>query len=151
MKKLPFLPVGKIISYVPEDNEFMQAAKKAAEELSLDKKHQTGVVIVKDSQILSQGANGSAFHKNFCCLRKLVKASTGKLYWLCPGCSPKNHAEQTAIRNAKKAGITVEGADLYLWGHWWCCEPCWNAMINANIKNVFLYEGAYEKFDSGRT
>ncbi len=150
--KMPYLPEGKTVSYVPENNQFMQTAKKAAQTLSSDEKHQTGAVIVKKGEILVEGANGSKFHQKFCCLRKLVKATTGKLYWLCPGCSPKNHAEQTAIRNAKKQGMVkeVEGADLYLWGHWWCCESCWNAMIKANIKNVFLCEEAYEKFNNSR-
>jgi len=148
---LPFLPKGRIILYVPEDNEFMQAAKKAATELSLDEKHQTGAVIVREGIVLDCGANGAKFHQTIGCVRKLLNAPTGKWYFLCPGCSPKEHAEQTVIRNTKKhSAEKLEGSDLYLWGHWWCCEPCWNAMIDAKIKNVFLCEGAYEKFNGGR-
>ena len=45
-----------------------------------------------------------------------------------------------AIKDAITKGNQdkLPGADLYLYGHWWCCEPCWNAMINAGIKNVYL-------------
>ncbi len=150
--KLPFLPEGRAISYVSENNEFMQAARKAAEDLSLDKKHRTGAVIVKNDEVLVAGANGARFHKIIGCIRKLFNAPTGKWYVICPGCSPKNHAEQTVIRNAKtKYSITeIEDSDLYLWGHWWCCELCWKAMIDAKIKNVFLCEGAFDKFNGGR-
>ncbi len=148
----PFLPEGRTILYVSEDNEFMEAAKKAAEELSLDEKHRTGAVVVKSGKILGAGANGAKFHQIIGCVRKFINAPTGEWYAICPGCSPKEHAEQTALRGSRKTHsvVEIEGSDLYLWGHWWCCESCWKAMIDANVKNVFLSEGAYEKFNGGR-
>jgi deoxycytidylate deaminase len=68
------------------------------------------------------------------------------MYWTCSGCSPKFHAEQSAIRNAQKNGHDLHGADLYLWGHWWCCENCWEKMIDVGIKKVFLAEEAKMMF-----
>jgi deoxycytidylate deaminase len=137
-KKLPYLPKSREILYVPSDNKFMLAAKKFAEENSQDSQFKTGAVIVQNSKIIGRGANGSDFHKKLGCVRKFFRVKTGKKYWLCPGCSPKNHAEQSAIKDAKFRGISTKGADLYLWGHWWCCQSCWEKMIEAEIKNVYL-------------
>lgn len=146
MCTLPYLPDGREILYVPEGHPFMQAAKKAAETLSLDAGHQTGVVVVLNNQVVGRGANGSGFHKFPGCIRKKIGAPTGQLYWLCPGCSPAHHAEPSALRDATRNGATVDGADLYLWGHWWCCKGCWGRMVKAGVRNVYLVEGAAEKF-----
>jgi deoxycytidylate deaminase len=38
-----------------------------------------------------------------------------------------------------------------MWGHWWCCKPCWDNMIAAGIKNVYVIEGSeilFNKKDS---
>lgn len=137
-KKLPYLPKSREILYVSTENKFMQAAKKVAETKSLDASFKTGAVIVKDGEIIGKGANGSDFHKKFGCVRKFFHIKTGQKYWLCSGCSPKNHAEQSAISDAKYRGISTKGADLYLWGHWWCCQGCWEKMIEAEIENVYL-------------
>lgn len=146
MCKLPYLPPGKEILYVPVSHKYMQLAKAAAETKSLDQQHPTGAVLVKDKAVLAVGANGSKFHEQLGCVRKLVKAPTGRLYGLCAGCSPKNHAEQKAIKEAYKEGYELAGADLYLWGHWWCCKSCWAAMIKAEIRHVYLPEGAWKSF-----
>ena len=142
----PYLPKGRTVAFAPLDNTFMQAAKKAAQDHSLDKKHPTGAVIVMDDVILGRGANGSSYHEENGCERKRLNIPTGEGYELCEGCSPKNHAEPTAIRNAIEKGNSPQGADLYLWGHWWCCEGCWGAMIENEIANVYLVEGAWEMF-----
>jgi len=147
-KELPYLPKSREILYVPSDNKFMLAAKKYAEENSQDSAFKTGAVIVSDGKIIGRGANGSDFHEKIGCVRKFFHAPTGKFYWLCPGCSPQNHAEQSAIKDALKNKSPqpplsrggVGGADLYLWGHWWCCQSCWEKMIEAGIRNVYLEE-----------
>jgi len=130
--------------YVGADNEFMMAAKEAAETLSSDRAHPTGAVIVHKGTIVSRGANGSDYHKKHGCRRKEQNIPTGEGYELCEGCSPRNHAEQSAISKMQQG---CENDDLYLWGHWWCCESCWNRMIAAEIQNVYLTEGAREKFE----
>jgi deoxycytidylate deaminase len=67
---------------------------------------------------------------------------TGQGYELCEGCDPKFHSEPSAIRDAQAKGKDTNGADLYMWGHWWCCEYCWNSIISAGIKNVYDLENS---------
>jgi len=124
----------------------MQLAYKAAEELSLDSEHPTGAVIVKHDRVISRGANGSEYHRINGCTRKKSGSPTGENYDLCEGCNPRHHAEQSAIRDAVGNGEDPHGADLYLWGHWWCCKPCWDCMIEHKILNVYLVDGAEYKF-----
>jgi len=138
----PYLPDGRQILHVPADNMFMQAAKLVAETESLDVAHKTGAVVVKDNNIIGAGANGSTWHDEYGCERKRKNIPTGEGYELCEGCHPKNHAEQTAIANCEDPA----GADIYLWGHWWCCQSCWARMIESGIVNVYLPEGASEMF-----
>lgn len=138
--KYPYLPEGRTILYVPFSNKYMAEAKEYARLYSLDKVIQTGSAIVKDGEIIGRGANGSSYHETHECERVKQKIPTGQGYELCEGCHPKNHSEPQAIKNAKDLGNDTNGADLYLWGHWWCCESCWNAMASAGIKNVYLLE-----------
>lgn len=142
----PYIPEGKMIKYVPEDNSYMQIAKGTAIQESLDEHHINASVIVKNGSIVAKGANGSTYHDNNECERRRLGVPTGEGYELCEGCHPKNHSEQTAIRNAQENNIATEGADLYLWGHWWCCKPCWDAMIDAGINQVYLMEGSEVSF-----
>ena len=138
----PYLPEGAEIKYVPADNPFMIAAKEFSRVNSLDKTMPTASVIVKNGEVIGLGANGSNFHETHECERVKLGCKTGEGYELCEGCHPKNHSERRAISAVKGKGIDPAGADLYLWGHWWCCEPCWEEMKAAGIKNVFLMEGS---------
>jgi dCMP deaminase len=146
----PYLPEGKIVEYVSASNQWMQAAKHSAQTKSLDDSMPTGSVIVKVGRLLGEGANGSTYHQVHGCERVRLGIPTGQKYELCEGCHPKNHSEPRAIQNAKDAGKDTKGANLYLWGHWWCCEPCWNAMISAGIANVYLQEGSEVEFNKPR-
>lgn len=146
----PYLPEGRTILYVPEENKYMQAAKEVALRESTDRKTSTGVVIVNErGEIVASAANQSALKNKFLldthskwCIRKNCNIPSGQKYWMCPGCaSAKYHAESYATKKAKKAGVNISGCDLYLWGHWWACKDCWDAMIKAGIKNVYLMEG----------
>jgi len=140
--KYPYLPEGRSILYVGEDNKYMQEARKCAREHSLDKLMPNGTVIVKNGKIISRGANGSTYHDTHGCERVKRGIPTGQGYELCEGCHPKNHGEPKAIREAKEKGEDINGADVYLWGHWWCCESCWSSMIEAGIRNVYLLENS---------
>ena len=85
-------------------------------------------------------------HKKYC-LRRLLKVPSGKAYWLCPGCaSPEQHAEAQLIKKARKQNIDTRDADIYMYGHWWCCQDCWNKMIKAEIRNIYHPENAYNLF-----
>lgn len=143
--KVPYLPQGRTLRYVSLENPYMRQAQKVAQTQSLDPDHPTGAVIVKKGEIIGQGANGSNYHQKNGCERKKQNIPTGKNYELCPGCHPRNHAEQKALQNALDQKKNPENADLYLWGHWWCCESCWEKMISHKIKEVYLLQDA-EKF-----
>ena len=151
----PYLPQNKKYLYVPIENMFMQEAMRVRNNYSSVPQYSTGAVIVKNNQIIGRGANQAMFtakwyqkfHANNFCLRRFLKIKTGQKYWLCPGCAqPNKHAEAMAIKNAKKSNHDLLGSDLYLFGHWWCCKDCWDKMIGAGIKNVYLVEGASEMF-----
>lgn len=149
----PYLPEGREILLVDLENKFMQAAKKVRDTKSTDLSFSTGAVVVLDGEVVGEGANQSLLrtpfllniHKKWACVRKWFSVPSGKKYWMCPGCAAsKDHAETRASLNA---GEKTKGADLYLYGHWWCCKSCWDAMIKTGIKNVYLLEGGKELFD----
>ena len=146
----PYLPAGRKILYVPEDNPFIRAARECALAHSLDERQKTGSVVVKNGRIIGQGANGSDYHRTHGCERARRGIPTGERYDLCEGCSPKNHSEPKALAAARVADLDTRGADLYLWGHWWCCRPCWDAMIDAEIQNVYLVDGSERLFNTKR-
>ncbi len=132
--------MDRTIKYVPRDNTFLLQAKEYARAHSLVETMPGAAVVVKDGVIIGIGANTSTYHKKHGCERIRQGCGTGKGYELCEGCNPKHHSEQSAIKNAIKNGFHTEGADLYLWGYWWCCEMCWNVIIGAGIKDVYLME-----------
>lgn len=135
----------------------MREAQDAATSLSTERRHPTGAVVVKNGEIIGKHGNQAGFkHKTFqywhdkkhICVRYWIGAKSGTLYWICPGCASfSSHGEQMAIKDAQKLGNDTKGADLYLYGHWWCCEPCWNAMTEAGIKDVYLLENSEILFD----
>ena len=136
----PYLPEGRSIHYVYSSNVYMILAKNFARTYSLDKVMPGAAIVVKDNLILGIAANGSDYHENNICQRIILGSKTGEGYELCEGCHPKNHSEPKAIQHAIVRDYDTRGADLYLWGHWWCCKFCWDAMIGAGINRVFLLE-----------
>ena len=145
--KYPYTPEGRETFYVGADNPFMREAREYAKTHSLDSFMPNASVVVKNGRVIGRAANGSDYHRTHECERVKRKIPTGQGYELCEGCHPRNHSEPRAIADAKKNGEDTAGADLYLWGHWWCCEPCWNAMIEAEIKNLYLLEGSERLFN----
>ena len=138
--RYPYIPDEGIIHYVDAKNPYMVLAKEFAKQYSLDDVMPGAAVIVRDGIVLGMSANGSNYHKKQKCQRIILGCKSGEGYELCEGCHPKNHSEPSAIKDAQVRGNDTTGADLYLWGHWWCCKPCWDAMIEAGIKMVFLLE-----------
>jgi deoxycytidylate deaminase len=146
MADYPYLPSGQTFRFVSWDDIFMIVAKEYARQHSLDDAVKTGAVVVKADVIIGYGANGSEYHKLYTCERVKLGIPTGEGYHLCEGCHPKNHAEPRAISSAQEAGHDTSGASLYLWGHWWACEPCWKAILEAGIVDVVLLENSRELF-----
>lgn len=143
--KYPYLPKEREIKYVSENHKFMVEARKMAEKSGCTKQS-TGAVLVKEGKIIGRGSN--AGRKISVCPRVLRGSKTGEDYHFCKdNCAQEGHSEVMATKDAKINGCKTEESDLYLYGHWWCCEPCWNAMIEAGVKNVYLMEHAHEKFN----
>lgn len=146
-------PEGHVIQYVDFSNRFMRSAFLAAKDLSLDSTVPTGSVIVNSNgEIIGKAGNGSNYHATHACERVRLGIPTGQGYELCEGCHPKNHSEVQAIANAKSKKLSANGAALYLWGHWWCCEPCWTSMLSSKIAHVYLLvssEKLFNKNDPG--
>lgn len=139
----PYLPEGKEIKLISEDNPFMIEAKKMWETSGCTN-HPTGAVVVLNGKVIGKGTN--AGKRVDICPR--ADYPTGEGYHFCKEvCQQVGHSEATAVKNAKDNGYNPEGADLYLYGHWWCCKNCWDIMIEAKIRNVYLANNAYLKFN----
>lgn len=141
------------VTYVSLDNPYMKEAYTYAKELyttegltdKVKKMTITSSVIVKNRKVISKGANGDGWHqKHNTCVRMEKNLPTGVGYEECPGCCAANHAEQTALR---VAGAAAQGAEIYLYGHWWICASCWNAITTAGITHIYLLENADALFD----
>ena len=75
---------------------------------------QVGAVVVRDKRILTTGYNGAPAGVESCkergeCLREKLGIASGTRQEMCYAV----HAEQNAIIQAAKLGITLEGATLY--------------------------------------
>ncbi|HIP25683.1 MAG TPA: cytidine deaminase [Archaeoglobus profundus] len=115
------------------DEYFMELAKVVAKR-STCIRQKVGAIIVKDKRILATGYNGAPSGMDHCldigCLREELKVPSGERQELCRGL----HAEQNAIIQAAKFGISIEGSILYT-TH--CpCITCAKMIINAGIKKV---------------
>lgn len=147
--QVPYLPKGRTLYEVPVTDPMMALAISevaAMERENPGANRAAASVIVKDGAVIGVGRNHSV-HPTFC-PRKALSVPTGQGYELCPNyCHSGGHSEPTAIKAALAAGHNPSGADLYLAGHWWACEPCWNAMIAAGIRNVFIAQGAKAAYD----
>lgn len=110
-----------------EQAYYMNEAKKLALASTSSKK--TGCVVVKNGKIIGKGSNT---HQEPC---KRVGFPTGVGYDLCEGCNYDNHAEANALRD-----IDAENAELYLYGHYYLCEPCQEKVLASGVAHVFIRE-----------
>ena len=103
-------------------------------------RRQVGAVLVKDKRILSTGYNGSPSACQHCteigCLREELGIPSGERHELCRAI----HAEQNAIAQAARHGISVLGATMYVTHQ--PCSICAKVLINAGIVRI-IYAGAY--------
>jgi len=119
---MPRLPIDKI---------YMQVAYQFAK-LSYAERRKVGSVIVKDTQIVSFGYNGTPHGFNNSC--ESIDAQTGKLTT-----KPEVlHAESNALAKIAKSTVDSKGADLYVTMSP-CCQ-CSKLIIQSGIKNVFYSE-----------
>lgn len=106
---------------------------------------QVGAVIVKDKRILTTGYNGASSGILSCkergeCIREKRGIASGTCHEICYAV----HAEQNAIIQAARTGVSVEGATLYCTHQ--PCSICAKMIINSGIKRVVFVEGYPDDF-----
>ncbi len=120
------------------DEYFMSFACLAATRSTCIRR-QVGAVIVKNRMVLATGYNGAPrglpHAAEVGCLRDQLNVPSGQRHELCRGL----HAEQNAIIQAARHGITIEGAQLYCTTH--PCVICIKMIINAGITHVTYRDG----------
>lgn len=105
-----------------------------------------GSIIVKEDQIIATGYVGaprntrSSLEHGFC-LRQKLKIKSGTQYELCRSV----HAEQNAIINAARAGVSLLGGDMFIYGESretgevfdaFPCFICKKMIINAGLNRI---------------
>lgn len=152
MPEYPYMPADRRLKYVSHDHDHMLAAMAAREKQAGDSLFPVGIAVVRDGKVLVTAGNG--FNRGagtvHVCPRIVLDVPSGTGYDLCTLHDAPGHAEQMAVKVAREQGIDLAGADAYLYGHWWACEPCWNALIGAGIRDLYVTEDAHERFSRER-
>ena len=126
------------------DEYFMEITELVAKR-STCLRRKVGAVVVKDKRILTTGYNGPPAGLKHCdelggCLRDKLGIPSGERMEL----SRAVHAEQNAIIQAAKYGISIDGATIYVTNH--PCFICAKMLINAGIKRIVYKEGYPDEF-----
>ena len=123
--------IGKRPSW---DEYFLELADTASKRATCDR-GKSGCVIVRDKQVLATGYVGSPAGLPHCDdvghLMKKVIQENGEIS---EHCLRTVHAEQNAICQAAKRGISIEGATIYQ--RMTPCRTCAMLLINCGIKKV---------------
>ena len=118
------------------DTRFMKLAFHISEWSSCIRiGRQVGALTVRDKRVLTTGYNGAPQKIMSCaerneCMRNKNKIESGTKQELCYAV----HAEQNAIVQAAKLGISLDGATLYCTHH--PCAICTKLIINSGITRV---------------
>ena len=104
-----------------------------------------GCVIVKDKRIMTTGYNGAPAGLRTCrerqeCMRRKLGIASGTRAELCYAI----HAEQNAIIQAAKLGVSIDGATLYCTHQ--PCGVCAKMIVNSGIVRVVYREGYPDDF-----
>lgn len=129
------------------DAYFIKIATDVSERSNCCRRH-VGAVIVRDNHIISTGYNGTPIGYVNCfdggCPRCSGNHKTGEKLDECL-CV---HAEQNAICQAARYGLSVDGGTIYV-----TCSPCLTCaklIVNSGIKRVVYGEEYPGGFDSAR-
>jgi deoxycytidylate deaminase len=125
------------LDYAYEDGELMELARRTFASIPLEDCHLTVTLLAKDGELLGLGTN-AAYHLRHGCRRLKHDLPTGVGYDRCPGCRPPNHSEQQALAQAahEDKDENLPGATAYLYGHWWSCQSCTQALETAGVKRI---------------
>ncbi|HEY8390415.1 MAG TPA: cytidine/deoxycytidylate deaminase family protein [Clostridia bacterium] len=128
------------------DDRFMQVAYLVSSWSSCVRPNrQIGAVIVKNKRIIATGYNGAPSGIKTCaekgfCMREKMNIPSGTHPELCYAA----HAEQNAIVQAAKLGVSIDGATLYCTHQ--PCVICAKLIINSGIKRVVYEQGYPDEF-----
>ena len=130
--------------YISWDEYFMEMAELTAKRSTCMRRN-VGAVIVKDKRAIATGYNGAPKGIRHCedrggCLRQKLGVPSGQRHELCMAL----HAEQNAIIQAAKLGVSIDGATLYCTHQ--PCSVCAKMIINAGIQRVVYQEGYPDDF-----
>lgn len=122
------------------DIRFMKMARLISEWSSCYRaRRSVGAVIVKDKRIMTTGYNGAPAGLKTCrergeCMRDRMNIPSGTRTEMCYAI----HAEQNAIIQAAKLGISIDGATIYCTHQ--PCSVCAKMIVNVGIKRVVFEE-----------
>ncbi len=114
------------------DKVFLNIAKEVST-LSYCVRAKVGCVIVKNSNVISFGYNGTPSGMDNCCEETIDGKLVSK--------SEVLHAESNAILKATKMGFSTDGATMYVTLS--PCKDCAKLIIQAGIKKVVYSELFY--------
>ena len=148
---------NKLIRNRPEKYEHFFNRARTAAERSTCLRRKIGAIIIKDGIELSSGYVGSPRGMEHCieigkCLRMELGIESGHNYELCRSV----HAEQNAITNAARVGVSIVGGEMYISSErikgayrddgkksdkiYGPCIICKKEIINAGIEKVHMRE-----------
>jgi dCMP deaminase len=136
----------KNLNQLKWDDRFMQVARLVSAWSScIRPNRQIGAVIVKDKRIIATGYNGAGSGIDSCasrgyCLREQRGIPSGTMQEICYAV----HAEQNAIVQAARLGISINQATLYCTHQ--PCVICAKLIINSGIKRVVFEQGYPDEF-----
>lgn len=128
------------------DKRFIELAKEVGTWSScFQENRQMGAVIVRDKRILTTGYNGAPGGIKTCkekgeCLRRNLNIASGTRAEMCYAV----HAEQNAIVQGARMGVSLFGATLYVTHQ--PCVICTKMIINAGISRVVYNNGYPDTF-----
>lgn len=130
------------------DDYFLEVMEAISKRASCDR-GRSGCVIVKDKQIISAGYVGSASGDEHCDdVGHLFQKRINKDGTISDHCVRTVHAEQNAICQAAKKGVSIEGATLY------CkmtpCPVCAKMIVNCGIKRVVALKRYHDGKEADR-
>lgn len=128
------------------DKRFMQMAQLVGSWSSCfqDNRH-VGAIVVKDKRILTTGYNGAPAGIKTClergeCIRRNENIPSGTRQEYCYAV----HAEQNAIIQAARIGVSLNGATMYCTHQ--PCVICARLIINSGITQLIYKDGYPDEF-----
>ena len=130
---------------ISKDAYYLNIAREVARRSTCFRRS-IGAIIIRGDQIISTGYAGAPRKTKDCleqgeCLRDKLNIPHGQRYELCRSV----HAEQNAIINAARAGVSLFGGDMYIYGSIpekgepidaFPCFICKKMIINAGLDRV---------------